>query len=113
MKQCSAASAVAMIGDGMRVFVGSGAAVPFTLIEAFCARALELHDIEICQLLALGAAPYAAPEFADHVRHNAFFIGVNVREAVTSGRADFTPVFLSEIAGLLRGPLQREGRIVC
>src|SRR5678810_807866 len=98
-------AAVEVIRDGMRVLVGSGAAAPATLVQAFCARARTLRDIEVCQLLTLGDAPYARPEFADHVRHNAFFIGPNTREAVAEGRADFTPVFLSEIAALLRGPL--------
>jgi len=103
--ECTAGQAVSIIEDGMRILVGSGAAAPTALIEAFCARARELRDVEVCQLLTLGAAPYAASEFAGHVRHNAFFIGPNTREAVADGRADLTPVFLSEIAALLRGPL--------
>jgi 4-hydroxybutyrate CoA-transferase len=37
---------------------------------------------------------------APHFRHNAFFIGHNVREAVNDGRADYTPVYLSEVEGL-------------
>jgi acetyl-CoA hydrolase len=89
----------------MRVLVGSGAAAPLSLITSFCNRARGLRNLEVCQLLTLGEAPYVAPAFADHVRHNAFFIGPNAREAVGAGRADFTPVFLSEIAALLRGPL--------
>jgi acyl-CoA hydrolase/RimJ/RimL family protein N-acetyltransferase len=35
-------------------------------------------------------------------RHTAFFIGANTREAVQSGRADYIPVFLSEIPHLIR-----------
>jgi acyl-CoA hydrolase len=42
------------------------------------------------------------PEFASRFRHTAFFIGPNVREAVQEGRADFLPVFLSEIPELIR-----------
>ncbi|MCL2724198.1 MAG: 4-hydroxybutyrate CoA-transferase [Polyangiaceae bacterium] len=91
--------------SGMRVFIGSGAAAPIDLIEAFCARALSLHDVEACQIITLGGAPYTAREFSGHVRHNAFFIGSNARVAIHEGRADFTPVFLSEVASLLRGPL--------
>jgi len=104
-RSCAADAAVSVVADGMRVLVGSGAAAPVTLIAAFCAHALGLHNVEACQLLTLGDAPYASPEFTGHVRHNAFFIGPNTREAVAEGRADFTPVFLSEIAALLRGPL--------
>jgi acyl-CoA hydrolase len=37
---------------------------------------------------------------AGHFRHNAMFIGANVRAAVNDGRADYTPIYLSEIEGL-------------
>lgn len=97
-----AEEAILAIRDGLRVFVGSGAAVPLGLLDAFCARAKQYKDVEVCQLLTLGPAPYTARELEGHVRHNAFFVGANTREAVQEGRADFTPVFLSEIAGLLR-----------
>lgn len=105
MREVSAAEAVRVVESGARVLMGSGAAAPLGLVRAFCERAHELSDVEVCQLLTLGDAPYTKPEFLGHVRHNAFFIGANAREAVQEGRADFTPVFLSEIAALLRGPL--------
>lgn len=98
-----ASTALALVEDGARVLVGSGAAAPLGLLDAFCARAESLRDIEVCQLLTLGPAPYVAPALAGKVRHNAFFVGGNTREAVNAGRADFTPIFLSEIAALLRG----------
>jgi acyl-CoA hydrolase len=37
---------------------------------------------------------------AGHFRHNAFFIGGNVRDAVNDGRADYTPIHLSEVEDL-------------
>jgi acyl-CoA hydrolase len=94
--------AVVCVGGGARVLVGSGAAVPVGLLQALCDRARSLRDVEVCQLLTLGAAPYLEPSLEGHVRHNAFFIGANARAAVQQGRADFTPVFLSEIPALLR-----------
>jgi acyl-CoA hydrolase len=101
----TAERALELVESGARVFIGSGAAVPAGLIEAFCARAAALRDVEVCQLLTLGAAPYVACALEGHVRHNAFFVGPNTREAVNEGRADFTPVFLSEITGLIRTSL--------
>lgn len=101
----SAEEAIAAIGDGMRVLVGSGAAAPATLINALCAYAPRLRAVEICQLLTLGEAPYVDPAFEGHIRHNAFFIGANTRAAVQEGRADFTPVFLSEIPFLFKRAL--------
>jgi acyl-CoA hydrolase len=98
----SAQDAILAVRDGVRVFIGSGAAVPLGLLDAFASRARHYTNVEVCQLLTLGPAPYVAPELEGHVRHNAFFVGLNTRAAVHAGRADFTPVFLSEIPSLLR-----------
>ena len=98
-----AKTAVTLVGDGQRVFVGSGAAVPSTLLEALSAHGESLRDVELCHLLTLGDAPYVAPSLDGHLRHNAFFVGKNTRTAVDCGRADFTPIFLSEITALMRG----------
>jgi acyl-CoA hydrolase len=51
-------------------------------------------------MMTMGAAPYVAPEMSGHFRHNAVFIGSNVREAINEGRADYTPIYLSEIEEL-------------
>jgi len=96
----TAAQAVAAIASGERVFIGSGAAEPSALVQALTARAPELRNVGICHILTLGEAPYVAPQHAASFRHTAFFIGHNVRQAVQQGRADFVPIFLSEIPGL-------------
>ena len=101
----TALEAVQCVSDGARILVGSGAAVPVGLLQAFCDRARSLREVEVCQLLTLGEAPYLQPSLEGHIRHKAFFIGANARAAVQAGRADFTPVFLSEIPDLLRGAL--------
>lgn len=98
----TAAKAVADIRSGERVFVGSGAAEPEHLVEAMTARHEQLRGVEVYSILTLGGAPYVAPAYADSFRHVAFFIGHNTREAVQSGRADFMPIFLSEIPALFR-----------
>jgi acyl-CoA hydrolase len=97
----SAEQAVAVVRPGHRVFVGSGAGEPQTLVEALSERP-GLSDTEIVHILTLGVATYAEPRFGDRFRHNAYFIGPNVREAVNQGRADYTPIFLSEIPRLFR-----------
>ncbi len=51
-------------------------------------------------LLTMGASPYCVPDMAPHFRHNALFVGGNVREAVNDGRADYTPIFLGEVEAL-------------
>ena len=69
-------------------------------MEALMRRAPELYDVEIVHMMTMGCAPYVAPEMAGHFRHNAMFIGGNVRQAVNDGRADYTPIYLSEIEAL-------------
>ncbi|MDE2489431.1 MAG: acetyl-CoA hydrolase/transferase family protein [Elusimicrobia bacterium] len=98
----SAAEALARVRSGQHVLVGSGCAEPELLVGALCARAPQLHDVEVLHLLTAGAAPYADPALQDSFRHNAFFIGPNVRAAVRAGTADYTPCFLHEIPELIR-----------
>jgi acyl-CoA hydrolase/RimJ/RimL family protein N-acetyltransferase len=94
--------AIALIERGRRILVGSGAAEPVSLVEALVAHGDHLSDNEVVHLLTLGPAPYVNVELANRFRHAAFFIGPNVRDAVQEGRADFIPVFLSEIPELIR-----------
>ncbi len=101
-KIATPAEAVAAVARGRRIFVGSGAAEPVTLVEALVSHGAHLSDNEIVHLLTLGPAPYVARGLERRFRHTAFFIGPNVREAVAEGRADFMPVFLSEIPRLMR-----------
>jgi acetyl-CoA hydrolase len=100
-KFVTAAEAVSVIQSGDVVYIHPGCAVPQVLVEAMVARANELHDVEVCHLLGVGEAAYVGPEMEGHFRHNAFFIGKNVRRAVCEGRADFTPVYLHEVSLLL------------
>jgi 4-hydroxybutyrate CoA-transferase len=104
-RQVSAAEAVAVVASGQRVYLQGGCAVPRVLVDALVARADGLHDVEIVHLHTEDAADYARPEMAGHFRHNALFVGRNVREAVNAGRADFTPVHLSEVPRLLETTL--------
>ncbi len=109
----TAQQAAAMIKPGNKVFLGTGAASPQLLTREMVKRANVLADVEIIHLLTLGTAPYVEPEFEDHFRHNAFFVGSNVRQAVAEGRADYTPAYLSEIPGLFRrGRFQLDAALI-
>ena len=102
----TADQAVASVRHGNRVFIGSGAGEPQSLIEALTKRD-DVSDTELIHIMTLGIAPYAEAKFGSRFRHNAFFIGSNVRQAVAECRADYTPIFLSEIPALFR-----KGRVV-
>lgn len=96
----TAEEALACVQSGMRVYIQPGCGEPEALVRALLRRAPFLRDVEIVHVLTLGCADYVAPEMAGHFRHNAFFIGANVREAVNDGRADYTPIHLSEVEAL-------------
>lgn len=111
-KTTTAADAVRAVGRGDHVFIGSGCGEPQALVKALSANPQAI-DVEILHILTLGVAPYADPRFPDRFRHNALFIGANVRAAVGAGTADYTPVFLSEIPGLFRsGRLRVDAALV-
>ncbi len=92
--------ALRCVQSGMRVYIQPGCAEPETLVEALMQRGPHVEDVEIVHMMTMGKAPYVAPEMAGHFRHNAVFIGSNVRDAINDGRADYTPVYLSEIEEL-------------
>lgn len=101
-KKRESREAVRLIGRGKHIFVGSGAAEPVGLVEALVAEADHFADNPVVHLLTLGPAPYVEPRYESNFRHNAYFIGPNVRAAVRAGRADYTPVFLSQVPDLIR-----------
>ncbi len=113
MRIVSPAEAVAGIGSRHQVYVQCASAVPEVLLEALVARAPELSDVSMVHLHTEGPGPHLAPEMAPHFRHRALFIGPNARRAVNEGRADFVPVFLSDVPDLfLSGALPLDAVLV-
>jgi acyl-CoA hydrolase/GNAT superfamily N-acetyltransferase len=102
MKKVTATEALFRLSNGMRVFIGSGCATPQTLVKALSERGADLFDIEIVHILTFGEAPYATKQLLANFRHNAFFIGPNVRGAVNEAVADYSPIHLSEVPALFR-----------
>jgi len=100
MRIVEADEAVAGIRSNDQVFLHGGSAVPATLLDALVARADELNDVGMVHFHANGPGPHLAPEMAGHFRHRALFIGPNARQAVNEGRADYVPVFLSDVPEL-------------
>ena len=96
----SAAEALKAVRSGDRVWIQSGCGTPTRLVDALVARAPDVLDVEVIHMMTLGAADYTKPEYEGRFRHRGLFLGANVREAVAAGRADYTPIFLSEIEAL-------------
>ena len=96
-KICTADEAVKAIKSGDTVYIQSHAASPEQLKAAMVRRAPELQNVSVIHLMTLGKAEYAEPEYARSFKVKALFIGSNVRKAVNEGRAEYIPIFLSEI----------------
>ena len=102
-KITTADDAVRQIKSGDRVFLTGNCSVPQELLAALVRRAPDVYDVEICQALTIGEqTPYTTPELQRHLRVNTMFISHQTRQAVNAGRADFTPVLLSEFTLLFK-----------
>ncbi|HEY9151365.1 MAG TPA: acetyl-CoA hydrolase/transferase C-terminal domain-containing protein [Anaerolineales bacterium] len=98
----SAQEAVKSVKSGNRIFMTGNVSVPQKTLAALVEYAPHLKDVEICQALTIGGMDYVKPEMEGHLRVNTMFISPNVRKAVQEGRADFTPVLLSEFPLLFK-----------
>lgn len=102
-KTTTADEAVKSIKSGDRIFLTGNSSVPQELLAALVNRAPEIYDVEICQALTIGErTPYTTSDMERHLRVNTMFISHQTRKAVNEGRADFTPVLLSEFTLLFK-----------
>jgi acyl-CoA hydrolase len=97
----SAEAAVGVVQSGMRVFVHGAAATPTPLLEALVRRT-DVEGVRLVHLHTSGEAPWTDPALAGRFRSVSLFTGAPVRAAVAEGRADYVPVFLSDIPALFR-----------
>lgn len=101
-KLTSADEAVKRIKSGDNIVIQPGCAVPLELVRAMVRRKDELENVTIYHILIVGDLPYVNPGMEKHFKHKAFFTGANVRKAVQEGRAEFIPIFLSEVPLLFK-----------
>jgi acetyl-CoA hydrolase len=101
-KLTSSDEAVKKIKSGDNIVIQPGCAVPLELVRAMVRRKDELENVTIYHILIVGELPYVNPGMEKHFKHKAFFTGANVRKAVHEGRAEFIPIFLSEVPLLFK-----------
>ena len=94
--------AATKIQSDQRIFLTGNCSVPQKVLAALVKYAPNVQNVEICQALTVGPADYVAPNMEGHLRVNTMFISANIRKAVQEGRADFTPVLLSEFPLLFK-----------
>ncbi|MEA3287970.1 MAG: GNAT family N-acetyltransferase [Candidatus Marinimicrobia bacterium] len=97
-------TALKKLHRGDRIFVHTACGEPQfllkSLVEYVESDPKALFDAEVIHVWSLGLAPYAKEKFKHNFRHNSFFIGNSTRQAINTGLADYTPIFLSEIPRL-------------
>lgn len=105
-KIVSAEDAVNKIKSGDRVVIGHAVGEPSYLIDKMVENYKAYRNVEIVHMVAMGESKYAKKEMDGYFRHNSLFVGSTTRKAVLEGRADYTPVFFSEIPSLFKRDLK-------
>jgi 4-hydroxybutyrate CoA-transferase len=95
----SANDVVSVVRSGTSIFLHGACATPAPLVHALCERR-DLSDVRLYHLHTAGPAPFAACGREKEFRSVSLFTGAPLRQAIAENRADFVPIFLSDIPGL-------------
>lgn len=98
----SAAEALQTVQSGNRIYLHGSAQTPTYLTAELARESARLKDVEIVSISVMGDITIAAPEYQGIFNINSLFVSESIRAAVNEGRADFVPVFLSDIPDLFR-----------
>ena len=98
----SAGEALAIVQSGQRIFVHGSAHTPTFLLEALAAEAHRLQAVELVSITVFGDVQVDRPAYQGIFHFNSMFVSASLRQAVREGRADYVPVFLSEIPELFK-----------
>lgn len=94
--------AVSLIQDGDRVVFGHAVGEPIIFQRTMARMAEKFHDVEVAHMVYLGSGEYLRPGMEEHFHHNALFVGGPARKAIAEHRADYTPVFFSDVPHMFR-----------
>ncbi len=97
-----ASEALSLIQSGQRVFIHGGVCTPTYLLKELAKESDRLKDVELVSISLKGDIELDKPQYQTAFHINSLFVSTPVRQAVAEGRADFTPVFLSDIPDLFR-----------
>lgn len=102
IKYSTAEEALSIIKSGDRVFMHGSAQTPVFLINELAKQSNRLRDVEIVSISVYGDLEIAKPGYEKSFMLNSMFVSGAIRQAVNEGRADYIPVFLSEIPELFK-----------
>ena len=98
----SAKEALSIIESNTRVFVHGSVCTPIYLLHELAKEADRLQHVELVSITLKGELEINKPQYSKSFHINSLFVSASIREAVAEGRADFIPVFLSDIPGLFK-----------
>lgn len=105
-------AAIAGLRSGTNVFVHGACATPAPLLEAMCHRT-DLENLRLYHLHTAGPAPWTETTCGGRFRSVSLFTGAPLRKPIAEDRADFVPIFLSDIPGLfLTGAVPLDAAII-
>ncbi len=105
-KTTNAEEALSHIKSGDRVFIGSVCATPQLLVQTLEKMNKPLDDVKLIHFLTTGAIPLVDGKPKTKFQHKVFFVGSNDREAVRQGKAQYIPISIAHLPGLIE-----QGRI--
>ena len=112
IRAASADEAVAPIKSGMNIFVHGACMTPTALLDALARRG-DLRDVTLYHLHLTGPLAFTSPEHAGRINSVSLFTGAGLRAPIAEGRAEYMPVFLSDISPMFRsGAIRLDAALV-
>lgn len=108
----SAEKALSVIQSNQRVFMHGSACTPLYLMRELAKQSYRLQNVELVSITVQGAIEVDKAQYKDSFHINSLFVSASVRQAVNEGRADYVPVFLSDIPDLFRTVLVPEVALI-
>lgn len=102
MPYVSAEKALQIVQSNQRIFIHGSACTPLYMLHELARQAPRLQNVEMVSISMYGDVELDKPQYKDHLRFNSLFVSGSIRQAVSEGRADYVPVFLSEIPELFK-----------
>ncbi|MDP3085893.1 MAG: hypothetical protein Q8N44_19675, partial [Rubrivivax sp.] len=101
-KLTTATAAAQQVHRGDHVFVGTACATPRSLVAALEALDPPIADVELIHFLTDHAVPHDDQGRATTgYRHRSFFVGQDIRAAVRQGLADYVPISIARVPGMM------------
>ncbi len=100
-----AKEALSIVESGMRVFIHGGVCTPHYLLQELAKESDRLKNVELVSITLKGEIEVDKVEYQDSFHINSLFVSAPIRNAVADGRADFIPVFLSDIPDLFKNKI--------